>query len=138
MAMNAKKVKVIDYRAKQPLARTRLKSARTIPLAPARLTLATLRLYTGPHRNRENNTVQFMVTAGTISSKGIALLKFRIFRDGIEIFNTERGVTFQAIDSKVSGCHTYTLTVENMSKDVTAKLSGPVNFSGLSIRREVR
>ncbi|WP_419670133.1 hypothetical protein [Alicyclobacillus macrosporangiidus] len=59
-------------------------------------------------------------------------------QQGVESAGSEQNyvVTFQAIDSNVSGNHTYTLTVENRTAGTTARVVGPVNFSGLSIRRK--
>lgn len=137
--------KVIDYRATQIRRRFNLSAARTIPHSTSRLRLATIRLNTGNSSNRNNNRVELLATVGVRGVTGISQLLFRIFRDGREIFNTQVGVestgsemnyveTFQAIDTRISGTHTYTLTVENRTVGATAQLVGPLNFSGLSLR----
>lgn len=136
---------VIDYKATQSRNRFNLSTATTIPHATRRLILATIRLNTGASRDVAVNKVELLATVGVRGVIGIAQIRFRIFRDGREIFNTQEGiesagseqnyaVTFQAIDSNVSGSHTYTLTVENRTAGTTATIVGPVNFSGLSIK----
>jgi hypothetical protein len=138
------RVKVNDYDAKQPRRRFNLNKTTTIPHSPNRLRLATIRIFTGRRFNMDDNNVELLATVGVRGVTGIAQLLFRIFRDGREIFNTQQGVesagseqnyvvTFQAIDSNVSGRHTYTLTVENRTNGTTARGVGPVNFSALAI-----
>ncbi|WAH36231.1 exosporium protein C [Alicyclobacillus dauci] len=138
--------RVIDYNAKQPRRRFNLSRATTIPHSPTRLRLARIRLNTGSSSNMSRNRVELIGTVGVRGVTGISQLLFRIFRNGTEIFNTRQGVesagsernytvTFQAIDRNVSGTHTYTLTVENLTSGTTAQVVGPVSFSGLSIRR---
>lgn len=118
-------------------------TATTIPHASRRLVLATIRLNTGTSGNITRNKVELLATVGVRGVTGISQIRFRIFRNGTEIYNTQVGiestgsernyaVSFQAINSNVSGTHTYTLTVENRTTGTTATIVGPVNFSGLS------
>lgn len=134
---------VIDYKATQSRRRFNLTTATTIPHASRRLVLATIRLNTGTSGNITRNKVELLATVGVRGVTGISQIRFRIFRNGTEIYNTQVGiestgsernyaVSFQAINSNVSGTHTYTLTVENRTTGTTATIVGPVNFSGLS------
>lgn len=135
-------VRIVDFRAAQPRSRFNLSTATVIPHSPTRLRLATLRVSL-----RERATVELIATVGVRGVTGIAQVRFRIFRDGKEIFNNQQGiesagsernyvVTFQGIDMKVhSGTHTYTLTVENMTAGTTATVVGPISFSALAIKR---
>lgn len=140
--------RVLDYQATQPRSRTNNNRAVHIPLTPKRLILATIRI-TIP-RNVMTNNVELIATVGVRGQTGIAQLLFRVFRDGREIFNTQQGVesagseqnysvTFQDIDTNVQpGTHTYRLTVENLTRNTTAAVVGPVNFSGLAIASTLR
>ena len=80
--------------------------------------------------------------------KGLQILSqivFRIFRNGVEIFNTIDGVesadseqnytfTFQAIDFNLtSGASFYSLTAQNVIPNSQAIVVGPISFSGLAI-----
>ncbi len=97
-------------------------------------------------RDADDNRVELVASVGVRGITGIAQILFRIFRDGREIFNTLQGiesagseqnyvVTFQGIDSGVSGHHTYVLTAENRTPGTTANVVGPISFSGLAIRQ---
>nr|WP_282201492.1 exosporium protein C [Collibacillus ludicampi] len=136
----------MDYNAAEPRRRFNLATATTIPHSPNRMRLATIRLNTGPNRDTDDNKVELIGTVGVRGVTGISQLLFRIFRDGREIFDTQQGiesagseqnyaVTFQAIDSRVSGTHVYTLTVEDRATGTTANVVGPISFSGLATRR---
>lgn len=143
------KAHVVDYAAKQNRHRFNLGKATVIPHSPRRLILSKITLNTGRKMDKDDNKVELLATVGVRGVKGISQLMFRIFRNGKEIYNTRQGiesagsemnyvVSFQAIDSNISGMHTYTLTVENVVKGTTAEIVGPLNFSGLSIRRNDR
>lgn len=145
----ATRAQVVDYRAKQPRHRFNLGKAVIIPHSPRRLILATITLNTGRKMDKDDNKVELISTVGVRGVTGISQLLFRIFRNGKEIYNTKQGVesagseqnyavTFQAIDTNVSGTHKYTLTVENRTSGTTAVLVGPLNFSGLSLRQNDR
>lgn len=136
---------IIDYKAKEPRKRFNLSAARRIPTSPTRLILSTITLNTGMRKDRDNNRVELVATVGVRGVTGISQLRFRLFRNGLQIYTTQTGVesigsernyvmTFQAIDRNVSGFHTYTLTVENVAMGTAANLVGPLSFSGLSIR----
>jgi len=87
-----------------------------------------------------------VATAGVRGVTGIAQILFRVFRDGIEIFNTLQGiesagseqnyvVTFQAEDRNVrAGTHVYTVTAENLTANTRADIVGPISFSGLAVK----
>lgn len=140
-------VRIVDYRAVEPLKRFNLSRPINIPITPNRLNLATLTISI-PQSAAKKNRVELIGTAGVRGITGISQLKFTIFRDRLEIFNTVQGiesagseqnyvVTFQGIDFNVgSGNHTYVLTVENMTPGTTAQVVGPVSFSALAISRE--
>jgi hypothetical protein len=86
-----------------------------------------------------------VASVGVRGVTGIAQILFRIFRDGIEIFNTLQGiesvgseqnyiVTFQAEDRNVrAGTHVYTVTAENRTANTRADVVGPISFSGLAV-----
>jgi len=115
---------VLDKATAQPLSRFNLANSFTIRRSLARSVLATIRL-TIPTVNAQPNRVELVATVGVRGVTGIAQIRFRIFRDGVEIFNTQQGiesvgsernyaVTFQAIDRNVrAGTHVYTVTAEN-------------------------
>jgi hypothetical protein len=138
--------RVLDYKATEPRRRFNLTTAVTIPHSPSRIRLATIRLNIRNMRDVDDNRVELVATVGVRGVTGISQILFRIFRDGREIFNTQQGiestgseqnyaVTFQGIDSRVSGKHTYVLTAENRTSGTTAKVVGPISFSGLAIRQ---
>jgi len=96
--------------------------------------------------NAQPNRVELVATVGVRGVTGIAQILFKIFRDGVQIFNTIQGiesagseqnyaVTFQAIDRNVrSGNHVYTVTAENLTANTRADVVGPISFSGLAVR----
>ncbi|ASS73641.1 exosporium protein C [Tumebacillus algifaecis] len=143
-----RKIEIQDYQAVQPRNRTNTGTATTIPRAPRRLRLATIRLNVQRGTTtRRRNTVELLATVGVRGVRNIAQLVFRVFRDNVEIFRTQQGVesagseefytiAFQAIDLKPrAGTHRYTLTVENATANTTAQVVGPINFSGKVIER---
>lgn len=134
--------RIEDFRASQPRSRFNTTTATTIPRSPSRLRLQTVTI-----RIARRSDVKLIATVGVRGVTGIAQLRFRIFRDGREIFNAQQGVesagseqnyivAFQDIDFNVSPVrHTYTLTVENRTAGTTAQVVGPVNLSALAISR---
>ncbi|AUM64342.1 MULTISPECIES: hypothetical protein [Brevibacillus] len=138
-------VRILDYNATQPLDRFDVAQSFTINSTPNRTDLANIKIRI-PHSCAVPNRVELVATVGVRGITNISQILFRIFRDGIEIFNTLVGiestdseqnyvVTFQAIDSNVrSGCHVYSLTAENLAPDTRADVVGPISFSGLAIQ----
>ncbi|WP_442600585.1 exosporium protein C [Paenibacillus sp. KN14-4R] len=145
MTRNVSFVRILDKDAVQPRNRFNLANSVTIRRSPGRTTLATIRLRI-PVLNAQPNRVELVATVGVRGVTGIAQILFRIFRDGVEIFNTQQGiesagseqnyaVTFQAIDRNVRfGNHVYTVTAENRTANTRADIVGPVSFSGLAVR----
>ncbi|TCZ81113.1 exosporium protein C [Paenibacillus albiflavus] len=138
-------VRILDKAAVQPRSRFNLSNSFTIKRSPARSRLATIRIRI-PVLNAQPNRVELVATIGVQGVTGIAQILFRIFRDGVEIFNTQQGiesaaseqnyaVTFQAIDRNVrSGNHVYTVTAENRTANTRADIVGPISFSGLAVK----
>ncbi|WCF10577.1 exosporium protein C [Paenibacillus thiaminolyticus] len=138
-------VRILDKAAVEPRRKFNRERAVTIKHSPGRTRLATIRVRI-PSMNAQPNRVELVATVGIRGVKGIAQILFRIFRDGVEIFNTKQGiesagseqnyaVTFQAIDKNVkSGSHVYTVTAENRTKNTRADVVGPVSFSGLAVK----
>jgi hypothetical protein len=137
-------VRILDKNAVEPLRRFNLARSFIIPRSPRRVRLATIRIRIPA--NAQPNRVELVGTVGVRGITGIAQIRFRIFRDRREIFNTQQGiesagseenyvVTFQAIDSNVrSGTHVYTVTTENLTANTRADVVGPISFSGLAIK----
>jgi hypothetical protein len=139
-------VRIIDQRVVLVRSKFNLKTATIILHSPKKIGLASITLNTGPNSNIDNNKVELVASVGLRGVTGIGQIRFRIFRGNTEIFNTIQGieskgsernymVTFQAIDTRISGTHAYTVTAENMTAGTTVKVVGPVSFSGLSTRR---
>ncbi|GIP33760.1 exosporium protein C [Paenibacillus sp. J2TS4] len=138
-------VRILDKAAVEPRRRFNLARSFTIRRSPGRSRLATIRIRI-PVLNAQPNRVELVATVGVRGVTGIAQILFRIFRDGIEIFNTQQGiesagseqnyaVTFQAIDRNVrSGNHVYTVTAENRTRNTRVDVVGPVSFSGLAVK----
>lgn len=136
--------RILDKAAVQPLRRFNLANSFTIRRSPARSRLATITLRIPA--NAQPNRVDLVATVGVRGVTGIAQIRFRIFRDGREIFNTQQGiesagseqnyaVTFQAEDRNVrAGAHVYTLTAENRTANTRADVVGPISFSGLAVK----
>jgi hypothetical protein len=137
--------RILDKAAVQPLSSFNLARSFTISRRPGRSQLATIRIRI-PVANAQPNRVELVATVGVEGVTGIAQIRFRIFRDGREIFNTQQGiesadseqnyaVTFQAIDRNVrSGSHVYTVTAENLTPNTRADVVGPISFSGLAVQ----
>ncbi|BFH62828.1 exosporium protein C [Paenibacillus azoreducens] len=140
--------RILDKAAVQPRRRFNPANSFTIRRSPGRSLLATIRLRI-PAVNAQPNRVELVATIGVRGVTGIAQILFRIFRDGIEIFNTQQGiesagseqnyaVTFQAIDKNVRpGTHVYTVTAENVTANTRADVVGPISFSGLAVKTGV-
>ncbi|OPA74195.1 exosporium protein C [Paenibacillus selenitireducens] len=138
-------VRILDKAAVQPRRKFNLATSFIIRRSPARSRLATIRIRI-PAVNAQPNRVELVATIGVQGVTAIAQILFRIFRDGIEIFNTQQGIesaaseqnyaiTFQAIDSNVkSGNHVYTVTAENLTANARADVVGPISFSGLAVQ----
>lgn len=96
--------------------------------------------------NSKPNRVDLVATVGVRGVTGIAQILFRVFRDGVEIYNTQQGiestgseqnysVTFQAEDRNVrAGSRVYTVTAENRTANTRAVVVGPISFSGLAVQ----
>ncbi|WP_082053752.1 exosporium protein C [Gordoniibacillus kamchatkensis] len=137
-------VRVLAKAAVEPRRRFNLSRATIIPHSPSRIRLATIRL-TIPANSRPNR-VELVATVGVRGVTGIAQIRFRIWRDGMQIFTAQQGVesagsernytvSFQAIDRNVrAGTHVYTVTAENRTAGTTAAIVGPVSFSGLAVK----
>lgn len=137
--------RILDKAAVQPLRSFNLARSFTIRRSPGRNTLATIQIRI-PSTNSQPNRVELVATVGVRGITGISQIKFRIFRDGVQIFNTVQGiesagseqnyvVTFQAIDRNVrAGTHVYTLTAENRTANTRADVVGPISFSGLAVK----
>lgn len=138
-------VRILDKAAVQPRRRFNLANSFIIKRSPNRSRLATIRIRI-PALNAQPNRVELVATIGVRGVTGIAQILFRIFRDGVEIFNTQQGiestgseqnyaVTFQAIDKNVrAGNHVYTVTAENRTANTRADVVGPISFSGLAVK----
>ncbi|MFD3450016.1 hypothetical protein ACFDTO_36180 [Microbacteriaceae bacterium 4G12] len=134
---------IIDFQATQPTSRVNERTFE-IPHSPTQLNLACIKLRI-PKIDSHDNRVELIGTVGVKGITGIAQILFRIFRDGVEIFNAQAGIesadseqfyieTFQAIDKNLRcGTRVYTLTVENLTNNTRADVVGPVSFSGLAI-----
>jgi len=138
--------RILDKAAVQPLRRFNLANSFTIQRSPSRSRLASITLRI-PSVNSQPNRVDLVATVGVRGVTGIAQIRFRVFRDGTEIFTTQQGiesagsernyvVTFQAEDRDVrSGSHVYTVTAENRTANTRADVVGPISFSGLAVKR---
>lgn len=138
-------VRILDKAAAQPRNRFNLARSFIIRRSPGRSRLAVFVIRI-PVLNAQPNRVELVASVGVRGVTGIAQILFRIFRDGIEIFNTMQGiesvgseqnyvVTFQAIDKNVrSGRHVYTVTAENQTANTRVDVVGPVSFSGLAVK----
>jgi len=136
--------RILDKAAVQPRRRFSLANSIIIRRSPARNRLATIIIRIPA--NSQPNRVDLVATVGVRGVTGIAQILFRIFRNGIEIFNTQQGiesagseqnyaVTFQAEDRNVRmGTQVYTVTAENLTANTRADVVGPISFSGLAVK----
>ncbi|MRR42330.1 exosporium protein C, partial [Bacillus anthracis] len=134
---------IIDYQGIQPIKKTDA-TTYTIPNSPNKAILVNIELKI-PLKYSRNNRIELITTIGFKSVTNRSQLFVRIFRNDIDIFNTQVSIgstdykqysveTFQTIDKNVSsGIHEYTLTVENLTSDASADVIGPLSFSGLAI-----
>ncbi|SFS95080.1 hypothetical protein [Marininema halotolerans] len=136
--------KILDYAASVPLS---VQSGQVlIPTSPARLQLASVGVFIPPS-GAGANRVEVTATVGVIKnvSSSTGSVRFRIFRDGDEIFNEQQDTpsasppgfqssvfTFDTVDFNVSqGFHIYSVTVESVS--LTNSIIGPITFSALAV-----
>ena len=136
--------RILDKAAVQPRRRFSLVNSFMIRRSPSRTRIATIALRIPI--NSQPNRVDLVATVGVRGVTGIAQIRFRIFRDGREIFNTVQGiessgseqnyaVTFQAEDRNVrAGRHVYTVTAENRTANTRADVVGPISFSGIAVK----
>jgi len=136
--------RILNKATTQPKRKFSLANSFTISRSPSRSIIAIIRLRIP--RNARPNLVDLVATVGVRGVTGISQILFRVFRDGVEIYNTLQGiesagseqnyvVTFQAEDKNVkSGTHTYTVTAENRTANTRAKVVGPISFSGLAVQ----
>jgi len=132
-------VQVLDYQATQPLSSFDPGIAFPIPQTPDSALLASIEINI-PSSSSMNNRVELISTGGVEGITNIAQIVFRIFRNGLEIYNTQVGAeinyafTFQAIDLNLpAGTNFYQLTAENITPNTQANIIGPVSFSALAI-----
>ncbi|MCJ8010226.1 exosporium protein C [Paenibacillus sp. KQZ6P-2] len=138
-------VRVLDKAAVQPRRTFNPSTSFIIRRSPGRSRIATIQIKI-PAVNAQPNRVELVATVGVKGVTGIVQILFRIFRDGVEIFNTQQGiesagseqnyaVTFQAVDRNVkAGTHVYTVTAENRTANTRADVVGPISFSGLAVQ----
>ncbi|TDF96382.1 exosporium protein C [Paenibacillus piri] len=137
-------VRILDKAAVQPRRSFNPAKSFTIRRSPSKSGIAAI-----PIRipmNSQPNRVDLVVSVGVRGVKGIGQIRFRIFRGGKEIFNTQQGiesagseknyvVTFQAEDRNVrAGTHGYTVTAENLTANTRVDVVGPISFSGLAVK----
>lgn len=136
--------RILSKATAQPKNKFSLANSFTISRSPSRSIIAIIHLRIP--RNARPNRVDLVATVGVRGVTGISQILFRVFRDGVEIYNTLQGiesagseqnyaVTFQAEDKNVkSGIHTYTVTAENRTANTRADVVGPISFSGLAVQ----
>jgi hypothetical protein len=147
---------VLDYKAAVPSNTFGGVAAATIPQVPTQLQVANLGLFLPQLTpSAENNRVYLFADVGISAAAGSLFnnaVIFRIYRDGVEIFNTTSGlqsavglerdynITFSTIDEGVPfGFHVYQLTVQALIANsaapvfTIAQVVGPVTFSGLAV-----
>lgn len=137
-------VRILDKAAVQPRRSFNLARSVTIQRSPSKSVIAAIRIRI-PARSQPNR-VDLVASVGVRGVTGIGQIRFRIFRDGKEIFNTQQGiestgseqnyiVTFQAEDRNVkSGTHVYKVTAENLTANTRVDVVGPISFSGLAVQ----
>lgn len=91
-----------------------------------------------------NNRVEVNASVGVAGVQSVSQVIFRIFRDGILLFDSQPGVQsateqfsivrMVAADFNVSiGTHEYSLTVEKSTGGTFASVSGPITLSALAL-----
>ncbi|MFT9846335.1 exosporium protein C [Aneurinibacillus sp. REN35] len=147
---------VLDYKASVPSNSFGGTAPVPIPQIPSQLQVADLGLFipqvspaTTNNRVYLSADVSISAAVGSLFNNGVI---FRIYRDGVEIFNTLEGVqrapaspteynvTFSTVDENVpSGFHVYKLVVQAIIANnapavfTIAQVIGPVTFSGLAV-----
>ncbi|MCJ8013323.1 exosporium protein C [Paenibacillus sp. KQZ6P-2] len=136
--------RILDKAAVQSLSSFNPAKSFTIRRSPQKSGIASI-----PIRipvNSQPNRVDLVASVGVRGVKGIGQIRFRVFRGGTEIFNTQQGiessgseqnyvVTFQAEDFNVkAGTHAYTVTAENLAANTRVDVVGPITFSGLAVK----
>lgn len=136
--------RILAKSAVQPRSRFNLATATTIRRSPESSQIASVRIMIPA--NAQPNRVELVASVGVRGVTGIAQIRFRIFRDGNEIYSTRQGiestgseqnyvVTFQAIDKNVTtGSHLYRVTAENLTAGTRVLVVGPVSFSALAVQ----
>lgn len=137
-------VRILDKAATQPLSTFNPARSFTIQRSPSKSGIAAIAIRIPV--NSQPNRVDLVASVGVKGIRGIGQIRFRIFRDGREIFNTQQGiestgseqnyvVTFQAEDRNVkAGTHGYTVTAENLTANTRVDVVGPISFSGLAVK----
>ncbi|SFS94990.1 hypothetical protein [Marininema halotolerans] len=134
--------KILDYAASVPLSVQT--GAIPVPTTPARLQLASVGIFIPPSHAGANR-VEITATVGLENTNmDQGTLRFRIFRDGGEIFNALQDVqssafvsldtafTFDTVDFNLSkSFHIYFVTVESI--DFVGNVIGPITLSALAI-----
>ena len=147
---------VLDYKAAVPSNSFGGVATVTVPQVPTQLQVADLGLFLPQLTPASaNNRVYLFADVGINAAAGSLFnnaVIFRIYRDGVEIFNTTTGiqsavgaasdynVTFSTIDEGVPfGFHVYQLTVQALIANTAApvftiaQVVGPVTFSSLAV-----
>ncbi|NIK78006.1 hypothetical protein FHS15_003144 [Paenibacillus castaneae] len=137
-------VRILDKAAVQPRRSFNLAKSFTIQRSPSRSGIAAIAIRIPV--NSQPNRVDLVASVGVRGVTGIGQIRFRIFRGGKEIFNTQQGIestgseqnyiiTFQAEDRNVrAGTHAYTVTAENLTANTRVDVVGPISFSGLAVK----
>ncbi|SFS95004.1 hypothetical protein [Marininema halotolerans] len=138
---------ILDYAASVPLSVQT--GAIPVPTTPARLQLASVGIFIPPPHAGANR-VEITATVG-LENLSLSMVgrdvRFRIFRDGGEIFNERQTVesstlanldttfTFHTVDFNLTqGFHIYFVTVESI--DFVGSVIGPITLSALAIGTE--
>jgi hypothetical protein len=148
---------ILDYKASVPDNQFGGVAAISIPQIPTQLQVADLGMFLSELTpSAASNRVYLSADVGINSQLGSIFnnaVFLRIYRDGVEIFNTTVGlqntpslpahdynITLNTIDEGVSfGFHVYQLTVQaviansNPGLFTMAQVVGPVTFSGLAV-----
>jgi len=143
-------VTILDYKASVPDNRSGIIGA-VIPQTPQQQQLADLGLFLQPFTEPGTNRVILKGSVGVEATQPFFNnnLVFRIYRDGMEIFNFLGGVgvpaagapayylfSFEMVDFNVpSGFHAYLLNVSAAinTAQSSVRISGPITFSGLAV-----
>jgi len=134
----------IDYQSIEPVPKFNKMRSNTIPYSPKKLLLATIDI-TIPTMYAYENHVKLTAKVGVQGVRGTSQILFKIYRDDVEIYTTEKIVESDPASDKnyivkiqftnrnvKDGSHTYKVTAENMTSDSEANVVGPITFSGLA------